>query len=213
MKTHELVRFLATGVEPVPSHPLARRYVLALGLGLAGASALMLGLLGVRPDLDLAVRQPLFWLKLAFVALVAWASLLAVLRLARPGVRLRWVPVALLAPVLLLWSVAGAALAGAEPAVRPALLLGATWRSCPGLIALLSLPLVLTLFWAMRGLAPTRPLLAGAASGLLAGSAAALVYCLHCPEQSPPFVGTWYLLGMLLPALLGAPLGARLLRW
>ena len=47
----------------------------------------------------------------------------------------------------------------------------------------------------------------------LAGAIGALVYCLHCPELAPPFLGFWYLLGMLIPAAAGAALGPRLLRW
>ena len=51
------------------------------------------------------------------------------------------------------------------------------------------------------------------AAGLLSGTTAALVYCLHCPEMAAPFIGFWYLLGMLIPALAGALLSHRLLRW
>jgi len=65
----------------------------------------------------------------------------------------------------------------------------------------------------MRGQAPTQLPLAGTAAGLLAGTVGALVYCLHCPELQAPFVGTWYLVGMLIPGLFGALLGPRLLRW
>jgi len=65
----------------------------------------------------------------------------------------------------------------------------------------------------MKGLAPTRIRLAGAAAGLSAGAGAAVVYSLHCPELSAPFIGFWYLLGMLIPALVGALLGPWLLRW
>ena len=49
--------------------------------------------------------------------------------------------------------------------------------------------------------------------GFLAGAGAALVYCLHCPESTAPFIGLWYTLGMLIPAIAGALLGPRLLRW
>lgn len=51
------------------------------------------------------------------------------------------------------------------------------------------------------------------AAGLLAGSTATLAYCLHCPEMQVPFWGAWYLLGMLVPTLVGALAGPRLLRW
>jgi hypothetical protein len=78
---------------------------------------------------------------------------------------------------------------------------------------MLSLPVFVAVLWAMRGLAPTRLPLAGTAAGLLAGTVGALVYCLHCPELDAPFLGTWYLLGMLIPALVGSLAGPRLLRW
>ena len=64
-----------------------------------------------------------------------------------------------------------------------------------------------------EGLAPTRLRLAGAAAGLLSGAVGALVYSLHCPELAAPFLGFWYLLGMLIPTAAGALLGPRLLRW
>ena len=213
MRTDDLVRLLATGAEPAPRHAAARRYAVAVGLGVAAAGLLMLQLLGLRPDLVEAARLPMFWVKLGFVACLAWASLLAALRLSRPGGRLGWVPVALVAPVLAIWAIAGVALAGAAPVERPELIFGATWRSCPWFIAMLSLPVFVAAFWAMRGLAPTQLSLAGTAAGLLAGTLGALVYCLHCPEIEAPFVGSWYLLGMLIPAVIGSAVGPHLLRW
>jgi hypothetical protein len=62
-------------------------------------------------------------------------------------------------------------------------------------------------------MAPTRLRLAGAAGGLAAGAAGALVYTLHCPELAAPFLASWYVLGMLIPTAAGALLGPRLLRW
>ena len=47
----------------------------------------------------------------------------------------------------------------------------------------------------------------------LAGATAALVYCLHCTEMEAPFIGLWYVIGMLIPAVVGALLGRALLRW
>ena len=213
MRTDDLVSFLASGVEPVERHVVGRRYALAIGLGMLAAALLMLNVLGVRADLSTAVLLPMFWAKLGFVACLAGASLLATLRLSRPGRRLDWLPAVLVAPVLAMWALAALVLAGAEPAARPELILGDTWAKCPGLIALLSLPVFVGVFWAMGGLAPTRPPLAGTAAGLLAGSVGALVYCLHCPETGAPFIGSWYLLGMLIPTLIGSAVGPRLLRW
>jgi hypothetical protein len=174
---------------------------------------LMAILLGVRADLAEAVRLPMFWVKLGFPVCLAGAALVAATRLARPGVPLGRVPAALVAPVIVVWLMAASALLGAAPDQRVALLLGQTWAVCPLLIAMLSLPVFAGTLWAMKGLAPTRPVLAGGAAGLLAGAIATAVYALHCPETAAPFLATWYLLGMAIPTATGAVLGPRLLRW
>lgn len=213
MKTDDLVAMLATGAGAVAPHAAARRYAIAIPWGALGALLLLATLLGVRRDLGAAVLLPMFWVKVAFVACLAAASWLAVLRLSRPGVRLGWVSGALTAPVLAIWALAVVVLIQADPAQRPALFFGDTWASCPLLVAMLSAPLFAAVLWALKGLAPTRLRLAGAAAGLLSGAVGALVYCLHCPELGAPFVGFWYLLGMLIPTAAGALFGPRLLRW
>lgn len=213
MKTDELIGLLATQAEPVTAGATRRRHVLAVVLGSLGAALLLALFLGVRADLAAAARWPMFWAKLALALALAAAAALAATRLARPGVPLGRVPWALAAPVAAIWALAALALATAAPDERAALLLGKTWSVCPLLIAGLSLPPFAALFWAMRGLAPTRPAPAGAAAGLLAGALATFVYAFHCPEMAAPFVATWYLLGMAMPTAAGALLGPRLLRW
>jgi hypothetical protein len=213
MKTDDLVLLLATDAGRAPRQAAARRYALALGLGVAAAGVLMLALLGVRADLAQALCLPMFWIKLGYAAALAAASLQAVQRLSRPGASLAGVPSALAAPVLAMWALAAVALAGAAPEQRLSLLLGSTWAACPLLIALLSAPVFAATMLALRSLAPTDLPLAGAAAGLLSGSIGALVYCLHCPEMGAPFIGTWYLLGMLIPAAAGASMGRYVLRW
>jgi hypothetical protein len=213
MKTDELVKMLATGLDAVEPNAAARRYATAMGWGAFAATLLMAVLLGVRPDLPEAARLPMFWAKLAFAGSLAAASLLAAMRLSRPGAALAWVPGALAAPVLGMWMLAAVSLGRAAPSQWPELLLGETWNSCPLLIAMLSVPVFVAVLWAMKGLAPTRLRLAGAAAGLLAGTAGALVYTLHCPELAAPFLGFWYLLGMLIPTSAGALLGPSALRW
>jgi hypothetical protein len=91
--------------------------------------------------------------------------------------------------------------------------LGDSSAACVVSIAVLAMPTFIAAFWAMQGLAPTRPALAGAFAGLLAGAAGALVYAWHCPEMAAPFIATWYLLGIAVPAVVGALLGPVLLRW
>jgi hypothetical protein len=169
--------------------------------------------LGVRVDLARAALLPMFWAKLAFAGSLVAASLLIAARLSRPGARLGWAPRALMAPLLAMWALAAIALFNADPALWPQLFFGKTWRSCPFRIAVLSVPVLIAVLWAMKGLAPTRLRLAGAAAGFFSGTAGALVYSLHCYEMEALFIGFWYVIGMLIPAAAGALLGPRVLRW
>jgi len=213
MKTEDLVTMLATGHITVEENAVARRYATAIGWGAFGATLLMAVALGVRADLAAAAGLPMFWVKILFSGALTLASIVIALRLSQPGARLAPGAVALGAPIVGMWILAAVTLARAQPALWPELLFGRTWTSCPLLIAMLSIPMFVAALWAMKGLAPTRLRLAGAGAGLLAGAVAALVYCLHCPELSPPFLGVWYLLGILIPTAAGTVLGPWLLRW
>ena len=213
MKTDELVTMLATGASAVDSGDGTRRLVTAIGWGAFGATLLMAVMLGVRHDLGSVVARPMFWVKSIYVVCLACASVYAVARLSRPGLSLSGVALALAAPVLLMWTIAALVLTGAHPAERADLLYGRTWTSCPWLIAVLSVPTFIAIIWAMQGLAPTHLRLAGAAAGLASGAIGAVVYSLHCPELGAPFLGAWYLLGLLIPTAVGTMFGPRLLRW
>lgn len=213
MKTDELITMLASGVDAVDPHALPHRYALALGWSLFGTTLLMLILLGVRPDIAVAARLVMFWMKLAFPAALLFGALLAAVRLSRPGARLGQLPLAIAAPVIAVWLFSAVVLLNAAPEEQRQLIFGNTWASCPLTIAALSVPLFGALIWAMKGCAPTRLALAGAAAGLLAGAGGALIYALHCPEMAAPFLGIWYVLGMAIPAAIGAAIGPWTLRW
>ncbi|OLL31053.1 hypothetical protein BTH42_13880 [Burkholderia sp. SRS-W-2-2016] len=213
MKTDDFISLLATGVAPVDHHAPTKRFSIAVLIGAASATLITAALLGIRRDLVEVAVTPLFWAKIALPLCLAIGSLWMSMRLARPGVRAggsRWV---IAAPVVLVWLAAAYVLSAAPDGSRLALVLGSTWRVCPLLIAMLAAPGFVAVFWALKGLAPTRLAVSGAAGGLLAGSTATLAYCLHCPEMGIPFWAAWYLLGMLVPTAIGALLGPRLLRW
>lgn len=213
MNTDELITILVRDAKAVEKNVVRRRFALALGWGAFGTTLLMAILLGVRPDITNVVWLPLFWMKLAFPAALLAGALLATTRLSCPGVPLGHVYAVLAAPVLAAWLYSAMVLLNAAPPVRDQLIFGGTWASCPLIIAVLSLPLFGALLWAMKGLAPTRAVLAGAATGLLAGTGGALLYALHCPENALPFVAVWYVLGMSIPAAVGALIGPRVLCW
>lgn len=213
MKTEDLIALLAQGGGRIERGRAPLRAAAALAAGLLAAGGLMQVFYGVRPGLLQDAALGMFWVKSAFVLATALAGLALVLRLAHPGAGLGRRPLALAAPAALMWLLAAAALFQAAPGERVPLLLGQTWQACPFRIALLSAPVLAALLWAMRAYAPTRLRLAGAAAGLCAGAFGALVYTLHCPELAAPFLGLWYVIGMLIPAAAGALLGPWLLRW
>lgn len=213
MRTNDFVSMLANGAGAVEPGLAARRFATAIGWGVLGALCLMLVTLEFRADLTAALREPKFWMKIGFVVSLAAAALGVAWALSRPGIRLGVLPVALVLPVAAIWSIAALTLIDAAPERRLDLLLGRTWMVCPFLIALLSAPVLVAALAAMKALAPTRPALSGAAAGLLAGAVGSLVYCLHCPEMEAPFLGVWYVLGMLIPTAIGAVGGRACLRW
>lgn len=213
MKTDDLVTMLARGAAAVDAHATARRYTVGIGAGVCVAGLMMAMLLGPRHDLELAARLPMFWAKLAFVAALAAASVSLALRVARPGVSLGLAPLAVALPIVAMWALAVVVLGRSDGAEAGPLFFGRTWRTCPLLIALLSAPVFVGMVWVMRGMAPTNLRAAGAVVGFVSGAMAALVYSIHCPELGAPFLGFWYLLGVLIPTAVGALAGPRLLRW
>ncbi|MDM5181083.1 DUF1109 domain-containing protein [Massilia sp. DJPM01] len=213
MNTDELIDMLSSGPDVRVQAAPARTALLPLAAGLLASTFIVLAGLGLRADLAQAATLAPFWTKLAFSLALAAAGALALKRLATPGARTAMLALLLSAPVVLIWCLAAMMLWQAAPELRAELFWGRTWRSCPLLIALISLPLFGAALHVVRNLAPTRLRLAGAAAGFGAGAAAAAVYCLHCPEASAVFVGFWYLLGMLIPAAVGALIGPRVLAW
>ncbi|MDN2701056.1 MULTISPECIES: DUF1109 domain-containing protein [unclassified Janthinobacterium] len=215
MKTDDLIAMLASGpdVAAAPPPGARRRAATTLGAGLLASVTLMTLLLGVRPNLEQLALLPDFWIKVGFVICLSLAAWQVTRRLCVPGAPTRALPLLLAVPLLLMWALGALILNEAPPEQRAELFWGATWRSCPLLIATLSLPLLAAVLRLMRQLAPTRLRLAGAAAGFAAGAMAALVYCLHCPELAASFVGFWYVLGMLIPTAIGGAIGPKALAW
>ncbi|AJW53210.1 DUF1109 domain-containing protein [Burkholderia pseudomallei] len=213
MKTNDFIDMLAAGVTPVERGVPARRLGSALAVAAVGAVLLMTIAFGVRPDLSAVMRTPIFWAKLAFPICVAAGAIMATVRLARPGATVGAGRLVVGVGIAAVWIAGLYAVATAAFGDRLAVVLGQTWRVCPFNIVLLSAPGFVAMFVAIRGVAPTRLRTAGAAAGLAASAIATIAYCFHCPEMSPAFWGVWYLLGMALPAALGALVAPIWLRW
>ncbi|BEP54910.1 DUF1109 domain-containing protein [Variovorax sp. V118] len=213
MKTDELVNLLAAGEVAVPRRSASGRIGLAVLAALPVSFVILFGEYGLRPDLVQAMFWPMFWVKVLFPLCIAAAAFVTVQRLARPGVRVRHAWWGGVLPVLGIWGLAAFVWFSVPIEERMPLLMGQSWRICALSIGFMALPVFAATFVALRGLAPTRPALAGAAAGALAGGVGASVYALHCMELTAPFLAVWYVSGIAVPVLLGAALGPRLLRW
>lgn len=211
MKTAALIDMLARDAGPAPRALAARRLSPAAVAGLLVSAGVAVACFGAIPAQMFATAVP--WTKMAYAASLALAAAWLTARLSRPAAPTHR-PWRATAGVLLAMALVGGASLFATPAgARLDALLGHSWSTCPWSVLALSMPALAASLWAVRGLAPTRPSLAGFAAGLLAGSVGAFGYSLSCPEASPAFVAVWYTLGIGLTGCLGAVLGPRVLRW
>jgi hypothetical protein len=213
MKTDALIDMLASSAGPIPPGLSLRRYATAVAIGTACAAVLMATMLGPRHDVAQAVLLPMFWAKLAFVTSLAGLGIVGAWRVATPARPTRSIARAVAGVLGGMWLIAAIALAQSAPGARTALILGSTWTSCPWLIAGLAVPVFVALAWAIKGMAPTHLPRAGAMAGFASGALAASVYAIHCPELGAPFLGTWYVAGIVIPTVIGALLGERVFRW
>lgn len=213
MNTEDLIAMLAEAPRP-PSRAVAgQRLGRALVVSIVTALLLIqtIPVNGVR--LEGVVFTPLFWIKVLLPLSMTVSGLWVTARLSQPGVEAgRWW-LAFGFPLAAVWLAAVVTLLASPAPARADLVLGHTWRTCSLYIAELSILPLLLLFWAMRGLAATRPVAAGVATGLLAGAIGTLAYCFRCPETAVSFWATWYSLGMAVPALIGGIAGRWILRW
>jgi hypothetical protein len=212
MRTADLIELLARDVSAASSGVVGKRLLSALAAGGLVTFAIVALGLHCQPLLA-AAQQPWFWMKAAYTGLLTVAGAIIVKRLSVPGARVGAAPIAAGLVIVAMLALGAGQIISAGPAGRVALWLGHTWKVCSPLILLLAVPIYASLIIAIRGLAPTRPALTGAAAGFAAGALAATLYGLHCPEQAAAFVATWYTLGIAAASALGAIAGSRLLRW
>ena len=213
MDTDTLIDQLAHNLQPARPHAADWRMAIGVLAGGLATVALIVLAIGLNPALDQVVRHYAFWVKWDYALSLGVLSLGLVRTLGRPDARLHRSLWLLALPVAALAAIGTVEMAHVPPSHWLAMWLGDSWLVCPWLILALSMPLFIGLLWSFRRMAPTRLGLAGAAAGLASGALGAMIYCLHCPEMSAIFVLTWYTLGILMAAGIGALLGPRLLRW
>ncbi len=213
MNTEDLIDDLAGRLDPIPPLWMERRLAGLTLIGLLLSVALMLAWLGVRPDIAAASLTGMFWMKFAYTLGLGAAGAWAVLALGRPGGNGTRAFSMATAVVAVLAGIALVRYISAPAEARHHLMMGHSSMICPQYIATISLPVLGATLWALRGMAPTRPALAGAAAGLMAGGVGAFVYAFFCNENAAPFVAIWYTVGVAISGLVGAVLGRLTLRW
>ena len=213
MKTEQWIDLLAADAEAIEPRMPALRLAAVMLAGAALAIAIAVQSWGWRSFDAPSLGNAMLWVRWAFCLAVMAAAWHAFNALARPGYPVRGVGMAVATPFFLMGLLALAQWSGGDPQERWELLMGSTALQCPANIARTTLPAFIGSLWAMHRMAPTRPALAGAAAGLLAGAIGALGYTFHCTELAAPFLAVWYTLGIGLPAVAGALIGQWWLRW
>jgi len=212
VKTDDLIVCLAERISPVGPRYVLWPLVLGLLGGMAVSFIVMITWLGLRPDLSNAIATAPFWIKFIYTLVILVAGFRIVERQARAGFE---APTALTIGGVALAAIIGLAVIQLTTSGTPShvLIMGHSAKVCTRNIILLSAPVFVGVFLALRQLAPTRLTFAGAGAGLLAGATGAWVYAFHCNESAIPFLGLWYTLGIGATAFFGAGLGRWALRW
>ncbi|MFA5898164.1 MAG: DUF1109 domain-containing protein [Hyphomicrobium sp.] len=212
MKTDDLINAISADTQAARA-PINWIVWGGVAVGVVLTALLFSMLLSVRPNFEAALGDWRFLMKWAFSLTLLTTAVALTMRLARP----QWVSdttllVLLGAPLVLMAGIF------AEMLTLPAnywlpTMVGDNALACVIYIPILSsLPLA-AMIMALRQGAPSRPVVAGATAGLVAAGIAATFYATHCTNDSPMFLGAWYLLGTAIVTAAGALLGAKLLRW
>jgi hypothetical protein len=210
MDTDQLIRTLAAD-----NAHRARPVGVVLALALLAAAplsfALFFAVLGVRPDVSTAMRNPFFDLKFVVTLALAISAIAVSLHLSRPEASPRGWSLLLLIPVGILIAGIGGEMMLPQRLPMLTRLIGSNSRICMSGIPLISLPLLAAALIGLRHGAPTRPAVTGAIAGLLSSGLAATLYAAHCTDDSPLFVATWYTLATALVTAVGALVGRKVL--
>lgn len=213
MKTDELISLLSAGNREVDTARLRRLTWLGALAALVLTAAIVVTTIGTRRDLSQAMLTMPVIAKFAFGASIAAISLMLFQRSLRPGLPTRRLLPLIAIPVGLVIVWAALTLIQAPPEQRPLLTFGRYWVSCLIYVPLYALcPLAMLALLARHG-APVDRGLTSLLAGFASGGLAAVAYALHCPDDTVPFLATWYTAAVLISAAFATLALPRLLRW
>jgi hypothetical protein len=211
VKTTELINSLVVDerTDLRPSRALWRLVLAPIVV----SALLLLAVAGVRPDLEAVATTPRFLFKLVVTLAFAVTACGTLLRLARPEGRAGGWAIALLFAGGLLLSGMAIELLSVPRSDWGERLKGENANWCLRMIPMLSALPLISIVLALRNSAPKNAGRAGAVAGLFAAAVGASLYALHCTDDSPLFLATWYGLAAVCVSAVGSLLGSRLLRW
>lgn len=212
MRTDDLIGSLVMD-QGHPPVSVRRTFGYALPVALLVAFGIFSYVLDMRQDFADALMTWRYDIKILTTASIAAFGIVLLFRMARPQHEpagdLKWVLLALV-PIALGLLIEMAVLPSDQWA-SSAIGRGAIY--CLSLVPLIAIgPLAATLIVLKRG-APQSPTAAGAIAGFAAGGIGALIYTLHCPNDSPFYVAIWYLSAVAIVTVVGAGIGRVWLRW
>lgn len=212
MDTSHLIKTMARDAA-MSEKPVGTLLVFACIAASVVAAVVFALLLGPRPDFAAAAETPRFLFKFVATITLAATACVFVSALARPGAALTRRAALLLIPAALVATAVIVELAIVPSTEWEARWVGTNWLVCLTFIPALGIGPLAIFIAMLRRAAPTRPALAGAAAGLLAGGIAATFYAAHCFDDSPLFVATWYTAAIAILTVVGAAAGRVSLRW
>ncbi len=211
MRTQDLITVLSR--DAVRPAPWWQRPQLLLAVGALVSLALFAVILDIRGDMIASrglTATAAKWLAASLLLVLAGK---AALDLRQPQAEGAFVKPLLLGLLLYAGLAIGLDLALNGTTNFGTRLMGSSALQCLVFVTLFSLAPLAAFLVALRRGAVTSPDRAGLAAGLAAAGLAVAIYALHCTEDSPLFVTTWYGLASVLVGGLGV-LSARLaLRW
>jgi hypothetical protein len=212
MRTDDLIKALDADARGM-TMPLDSAWRVAIAAAATIAAAVFWVTIGPRPDIMAAMHTMRFLSKFVFTIALAVSAFALIRALSTPGAstarRAAWMATA---PLLVAVAVILELFAVPE-AQWGTRLVGSNMMICMTFIPLIGIGPLAVFLWMLRYGAPTRPVLAGAVAGLLAGGLSATFYAAHCFDDSPLFVATWYTIAVLILAGLGALGGRLFVRW
>ncbi|MDZ4139005.1 MAG: DUF1109 domain-containing protein [Erythrobacter sp.] len=207
-----LIANLVGNLEPV--RPL--RFAHGFGLALATAAVstvLLIGLYGMRPDLQMGHVNPVHLIATGLYLGLAIAASVTVIVMSRPCVgtdHSGWTWAAAMAALLpaagLIVGMAG----GGDLLSQDSLRHGINCFMIGGAGSLLVFAM---LVWWLRKGAPTAPDRAGLVAGIAAGSFGIFAFSLHCAENDIVHIGVWHSAVVLAMAGVGRAIVPSLVRW